>query len=343
MDTFDVVIDGGNSAVKAVLIKGTKIIDQEVMPSLLRFTEDCNYVCGGARVEGKPFVFGLDNTSRPEAIHIFKEARGKIDRIKQIFGGVISTFVENIPEGSHIRFWILTLQITESEPIEDAVKSMETIEIDGKAMNYTCELSKLLPEGFGCGVSASKVYSDESEVVVFDIGGGTANLTSYRTSSNIPRRMRFMYQPSGIFPLQKFIANELKSKSSNGVVEHDLLTSAIQSNTYRMLTTYDGLDISTEVDKGIETWLNTDEMKSLITQVVFNLQQGKAVSTCGGGWMIDKVRDAIETVVLSNCQDGVKFNVTANSSMLGVLGVAELIIDENKPRKGARRNAKKAA
>ena len=338
-NTFDLIVDGGNSAVKAVLIKDTKIIDQEIMPSLLRFTDDCDYVCGGARVDDKPFVFGLDNLNRNNTIKISKEPRGKIDRLRQILGGVLSTFSEHMPVGSHIRFYILTLQVSERQTIEDAVKALETTVIDGIPQNYTCKLSKLLPEGFGCGVSASKVFPKEGEVVVFDIGGGTANLTTYRTSSSTPRRKTFEYQPSGIFPLQKFIASELKYKTSNGVVDENLLSMALQGNTYRMLTSYDGEDISNEVDKGIETWVNTEEMRQLILQIIASLQQGKAVSTCGGGWMITKVRDAIETVVLSNCPSDVKWNVSDDSAMLGVMGVANHILDERKAKKTRRTKA----
>jgi hypothetical protein len=347
MKNFNLIIDGGNGSIKAVLINGTELLESVVIPSLLRFTPDCDYVRGGAKFyvdeqSHSSFVLGWDNANRSGAIVIGDDSEGKIKYLPQILGGTVSALVHHLPVNSTLNVVVMTLNLNHKQAIEDAVKTLANLVVDGVHLKLKPVLENVLPEGFGCSSYAASQLKDDSEFVVFDLGSGTANLSTYYKgkASAFPRRQSFEFQPSGIRVLEEFLVEELRASTSNGRVDRKLMKHALVSNTYRLLTSFDGQNIRPQVDRAIEQWLATPEMKSLLNQVVFLLQTGGAVCVCGGGWKLNAVKEAIEVLVLGNAPVE-KWLVPADSHLLGALGVAQLLMKDHAIKMEAKANERK--
>jgi hypothetical protein len=333
--TLDLICDLGNSNCKVALLNGSQLLALEVMPSLLRFTHDCNYVLGGGKFNGEEigFILGYDNEDRTGVIKIGEESRGKLERLPYMLGGCVSALEGHIPVGTRLNVHIMMLQVGETEVFKNAVEKLASLSVDGKPMQLKPTLGTIAAEGLGCGVSAKQAHPEANEISVYDIGGGTANLTTYNTTTNVPKRKRFTYQPVGISVLEDLIVEQLKLGSSNGKVDRSRLKQALESNTYRLIESdFNGRDIRTQVDAAIEVWLNLPEMKQLLAKVLFLLQTGRFVSCCGGGFELTAVREAVETIVAVNCSSLERWMVPERTGVLGVLGVAALVKEENRQR-----------
>jgi hypothetical protein len=334
MNNFNLIVDGGNGSIKAVLINNSELLESFVIPSLLRFTPDCDYVMGGGKLtiddKEQSWVLGWDNLNRSGAVVIGDDSVGKIKYLPQILGGAVSALVHHLPVGSSLAVHIMTLNTADKGLIKSAVDSLATLKVDGVALKLKPRLASVLVEGYGCSSFAAKTFGGEQEIVVFDIGSGTANLSTYYvgSSSTFPRRKSFVFQPSGIRVLEDFLMEELRASTSNGRVDRKLMRHALVSNTYRLLTSFDGQNIRPQVDAAIDQWLSTSEMKPLLNQVVFLLQTGVPVCACGGGWKLNAVKEAIEVLVLGNAPAD-KWLVPPDSHLLGAMGVANLLLAEN--------------
>lgn len=334
MTYFDLIVDAGNGNIKAALVKGTTLIEVVTFPSLLRLTPDSLYVYGGFTLKSDSAVIGLDNEDREDVIVIGNDPYGKLKYLDFMLASVISAFNDVIPNGSSIRFHLLTLNFDRRKRIEEAVANLTKLSIDGEDKELKPVLHSLLPEGVGCGLSAVNSFKDAKAVSVLDIGSGTMNYSSYNTTrKGYPRRTSFIPKGVGISQFEKGLISLLESSTTNCQVDARLVRHALVSNTYRLLDSYDGTDISQQVDTAIEHWLSTSQVKELLTKVIFTLQTGGYVSCCGGGFKINKVRDAIETIVLANCREGVNWLIPTNTDVLGVLGVAEQIKASNRKQK----------
>jgi hypothetical protein len=346
MSNFTLVCDLGNGNSKAALVKGDKVIETVVMPSLLRLTSECDFVRGGFTItladELVQGVCGWDNANRRGAIVIGNESQGKLKYLPHLLAGVVSSLVHHLPVGSTLAVIVLTLNLSQTKVIADAVGSLATLTVDGVHLKLKPVLQAVQPEGVGCSTFAATKFAGNERIMVFDVGTGTANLSSYYIGCDgIPRREKFEFQPVGMASLEDLIADELKASSSNGKVNRQLLQHALQANTYKLLTSYDGQMIRAEVDRGIEQWLNTNEMKELLMQVIFALQTGVPVCACGGSWKVDAVREGIELVVLGNAP-ATNWFVPSNSHILGVLGIATNIAEAYEPPKPRSKPAKVA-
>lgn len=334
MTYFDLIVDAGNGNIKAALVKGNSLLDIVTFPSLLRLTPDSLYVYGGFNLNGRSGVIGLDNEDREDVIVIGNDPYGKLKYLDLMLASVVSAFNDLIPQGSSVRFHLLTLNFNSRERIESCVANLSILSIDGEDKELKPVLHSLLPEGVGCGLSAANNFKDAKAVSVLDIGSGTMNYSSYNTTrKGFPRRTSFIPKGVGISHFEKCLVSLLESSTTNCQVDARLVRHALTSNTYRLLDSYDGTDISKEVDTAIEHWLNTAQVKELLTKVVFTLQTGGYVSCCGGGFKINKVRDAIETIVLANCRNDVNWLVPDNTDILGALGVAEQVKNSNRKQK----------
>ena len=348
MNNFNLILDGGNGSVKAVLINNDSLLESVVIPSLLRFTPDSDYVRGGGvltKEDGtlSSFVLGWDNANRTSSIVIGDDSQGKLKYLPEILGGAVSALVHHLPVGSSLAVHVMTLNLSQKPVIEKAVALLSTLSVDGQALKLKPRLANVYPEGFGCSSYAAQLCKGESEVVVFDLGSGTANLSTYYVGNtkSFPRRQSFEFQPSGIRVLEEFLAEELRGATSNGRVDRKLMKHALNSNTYRLLTSFEGTDIRPQLEAAIDQWLTTPELKALLNQVVFILQTGVPVCVCGGGWKIDAVREAIELLVLGNAPAD-KWIVPADTHLLGVLGIAKLLMIENQTKMETKANERKS-
>jgi hypothetical protein len=326
--THKLIIDGGNGNIKAALLRDNILIDTLVIPSLLRLTEDCDYVRGGFKLPSVSGVLGWDNENRSNTIVIGDDSQGKLKYLVHIIAGTISALSDKIPVGTMLEVYGLTLQTSNREAFVNAVAAMKGLKIDGVSLKLKPKLINIYPEGFGCGSYAAQKFNDHKSVYVFDIGSGTANLSNYYTANSIPRRQSFTFRPIGVRVFEEYLIESLRVNASNAKVNINLMRHAYQSNTNRMLDTFEGTDISSNVDEAVSQWLNTTDMKGLLNQVIFALQTGNPVATCGGAWKIKSIRKAIETIIYANAPTD-SWIVPEDSHLLGVLGIANLFGTQN--------------
>ncbi len=335
--TFDLIVDAGNGFTKAALVKGRTLVATTRYPSLLRFTSDSLFVYGGFTLSGISCVVGSDCDDRDDAIVVGDDSNGKVKYLAHLVAGAISAFNTSLPVGSNIRIHLLTLSFDRKADIEKAVARLASLVIDNIDKQLTVTLADLLPEGVGCSSYAASVFKQAKSLSVLDVGSGTMNLSSYaveRRSNQacVPRRTSFRFEGIGISTLEKFLVAHIKDTTTNGQVDRRLVSHALQSNTYRMLDSYDGTDIKPQLTKAIEQWLRLPETKDMLTKVIFTLQTGGFVSTCGGGFLITAVREAIETNVLANvdAKSAERWLIPSETDVLGVVGTAKLIAGENR-------------
>jgi hypothetical protein len=332
MATYQIVFDCGNSATKAVLVGNGRVIESVIVPSLLRFTDDNHFIRGGATliIDGNKqnFVVGWDNEERRDAIIIANDSRGKLKYLPNLLAGAVSSLFHHLKSGDTLACYILTLNVSERKTIVDAVDTLATIEVDGIPLKLKPKLFNIYSEGFGCSAFASSIFPDRQQFKVFDLGGGTANLSSYFVGNDsFPRRQAFKFEPTGIGSLLDLIKDELRQSSTNGRVNNQLIKFAIESNTLRLLDSFEGTCIRKSVEVAVSAWLNSPEMQSLMNQVLFTLQQGTPVVACGGGWKINIVRETIEAIVASNANPDL-FHIPEDSHLLGASGLANIIANE---------------
>jgi hypothetical protein len=222
------------------------------------------------------------------------------------------------------------LQLQHRDLIAEAVGRLVEVEVDGQKLSIKPELADVLPESFGCSSFAATAFPDCPTVAVFDLGSGTANVSTYKVSGGLPRRKYFEFMPIGINTLVDKIASELKQQSSNGRVNRDLIRFALTTNRYTL--GYSGRSIATEVDKAIANWLALPEFTNYLNQLTAYLDAGIPVTACGGGWLIAKVRSAIETAL--QAQEG-RLLITTEVGTLGVAGVVKQVLEENRIREEA--------
>ena len=337
MTYFDLIVDAGNGNIKAALVKGNSLLDIVTFPSLLRLTPDSFYVYGGFQLGDCSAVIGLDNEDREGVIDIGNVSNGKLKYLALMVASALSALDSHIPPGSTVKLHLMTLSFDKKDFIQTEIGKLNRLSIDLIPKNLAVRLESLLPEGVGCSLFAALEFKSAQSLSVLDIGSGTMNLASYNTVKNgYPRRTSFRFKGVGISSLERILCQQLEESSTNGRVDTRLVRHALQSNTYVLLDSYDGTPIGRQVDKAIETWMEQPQVKELLTKVIFTLQTGGYVSCCGGGFRLQKVRDAIETVVLSNCSEVSASNwlIPDNTDVLGVLGVANQIKKTNRKGNG---------
>ena len=279
------IIDAGNSAIKATLVEGTTVLETETIPSLLRYDDNCLFVMGGFRFssEKSGCIVGWDNEGKENVLRIGDEDSGKIEYLPELLAACVSVFVSHFSNASvSLRVTVLTLQLQHRDLIAEAVGRLAEVEVDGQKLSIKPELADVLPESFGCSSFAAAAFPDCPTVAVFDLGSGTANVSTYKVSGGLPRRKYFEFMPIGINTLVDKIASELKAQSSNGRVKRDLIRFALTTNRYTL--GYSGRSIETEVDKAIVSWLSLPEFTTYLNQLTAYLDSGIPVTACGGGW-----------------------------------------------------------
>ena len=329
---MELIIDAGNKNIKAILInsKGEEI-DKVVLPSLLRFTEDSDFVVGGFNLEGTSAVVGRDNINRSDTIRIIEESRGKINYLPYLLAGTVSHFSHLIKQKSVVNCHVLTLQVNEKDNISSAIDKLnKDLKIDRQKLNVKFNLSNVYPEGFGAGAWGKEPEKNRNinHLYVLDIGGGTMNLTRYCLKGKLPRREYFNYSPTGMQMFLDLVKENLKYNSSNGRVDEFLLNQALESNSYMMLDTLKGTHIWDECYKSAITWLNHNSVKPTLIQVINCLQLGETVVCCGGSWNLAVVRESfVNTLKEILPEDKINRNLIFpdNPTFTGVQGTKKLL------------------
>jgi hypothetical protein len=341
---YHLVVDAGNGNTKAALVKGSTVVLTTVFPSLLRFTSDSLFVFGGFTFAGTSCVVGADCEDRDDTLVVGDDNQGKIKYLPQLLAGVVSNFNPSIPVGAVVHVHLLTLSFDRRPEIEAAVAQLADLSIDGVPKQLVPVLAELLPEGVGCSSYAAAHFGKPArQLSVLDVGSGTMNLSTYNVENSsqrsgslgqtfLPRRTSFRFEGVGVATLTKFAVAAIKDTTTNGQVDKRLVQQAIESNTLRLLDTFDGTCIKEAFTKAIEQWLRLTEVKALLTKVIYTLQTGGYVSTCGGGFKLALLKEAIETSILTNVTEeaATRWLVPDEVQVLGVIGYAKVLANANR-------------
>ncbi len=316
------VIDAGNGNVKASVLGET-----EVIPSVL--SQNCgDYIRGGFKWgEDEHWVLGWDNTGRIDKLEVINRDNGKLEYLPHLLAGTISAMRHVIDPRDNIDVHVLTLNNDKRSLIETAVqKAAVDLSVDGEPLNLKLSLKNVYPEGYGASLHAAKVYDGSTRVAVLDIGNGTCNLSQYHVGrAGMPRREIFRPIPFGVSSIVKNTVELYRNETSNGSVNEGLIRQALTTNTYRYLSTYDGVDIRDVTKRAVEVWLDSPEVHQLMIQTVALLQQKVPVVLCGGGFAIDVVKDEVICRLAGNAPDETFLNVPTSPATLGVVVLAEVL------------------
>lgn len=322
---MELVIDAGNKNIKSLLLtsKGQQI-DKNVIPSNLRFTNDCDFVEGGFKLNDNSGIVGWDNVNRHDTISIIDDSRGKIKYLPYLIAGTISHYTHVIKQSSVINCHVLTLQINERDAIQSAIDIInEGLTIDRVNLNIKLKLVDVYPEGFG----NASLSNDSDYVHILDIGGGTMNLSRYSLKGKTPRRQYFNFVPCGLNSLINLIKEELKYNSSNGVIDDYLLNQALETNTYTMYDSYEGNHIWEQCYKAAQSWISSKDVKKILIPVVNCLQRGEKVICCGGSWQLSLVKEVIidtfKPMLSDNKLDNLIF--PDDPTLSGVMGLQNIL------------------
>lgn len=309
------VVDAGNGNVKASLDGET-----EVIPSLLS-ANDGAYIRGGFKLGQEDWILGWDCVNRVDRIAIADQETGKLDYLHLLLSGAVSAMAHDIKPNSTVDLHLLTLNSDKRQYISEQVSRVnETgLTIDNEVFPLTLNLVNLYPEGYGASLYAAEAFKGHNRVAVLDIGCGTLNLSQYYVGKGFPRRESFAYVGAGVDAFMTIALQLMTSETSNGRVDETLLRQAIESNSYRYLSTYEGLHIWDLCERAAKVWVESAKVKSLLIQVKHLLSTHVPVVLAGGGISIACLRETLVNALGSSDL----LHTPQSPGTIGVQGLAD--------------------
>jgi hypothetical protein len=327
---FDVVVDCGNSNVKASLVRGARILDTIHFSSKLKFVTpgEVYLAWAGFTLAGESVNVAENCGDFGSIIHLGQVSDGKLRYLKYMLAGVCSAFHRKVGVGSHIRFHILTLGSDSRTLVQESIEALagNNLQVDGNPQLLTVELAQLLPEGAGCSYFVANAFKKAKAISVLDIGGGTMNFSAYTLKEqHLPQRTSFEFEAVGMQLFKSGLHSQIKQTTTNGQVNKTLVEYALVQNSSTLM---DGTDISKPLKQAVETWLNSTEVKSMLTKARNELAIGGYVGCCGGGWKITAVSEAIVNYLIGDSPTeelAIRLLVPDEADVLSVIGVAKSI------------------
>jgi hypothetical protein len=289
------VIDAGNGNTK-VAVAG----ESEIIPSLLSQNTG-DYIRGGFSLSDEPWILGWDNINRSDAIVIADKDTGKLDYLHLLMAGAISSMRSVIEPDDKLAVHVLTLNPSRKDFIAEALtKLAQDFTIDGELMNLELKLAGVYPEGYGASLYAGAAFQNHKRVAVLDCGMGTLNLSQYHQSLiSLPRRESFTFIPYGVHSLIDILSDLLTGETSNGRVDNGLIRQALDSNSYRYLSTYEGVDIWNHACKAVDIWTEQPKVKQLLVQTLRQISAGVPVVLVGGGFAMHVMQQKVQQLLTS--------------------------------------------
>jgi len=312
------IIDAGNGNTK-VSIGG----ESEVIPSLLS-QNDGNYIRGGFTLDSEQWILGWDNVNRADAFSIANKDTGKLDNLHLMLAGAISSMRHQVNSGDILKVHVLTLNTNKRDSIETSVaRSIQNLSIDNEDLSLAVELTGVYPEGYGAALYACSLYPTHKRVAVLDMGNGTLNLSQYfQAQDGLPRRESFTFVPEGVGKFVSKVSDLLTVETSNGDVDEGLIRQALDSNSYRYLNSYDGLNIWEHAVKATATWTEQPKVKQMLVHCLRLINSGVPVVLVGGGFSLHCLSQRVIEVLTS--QGHADLLTLAESPVtIGVEGLAQ--------------------
>lgn len=313
------VIDAGNSNCKIAIAGET-----EVIPSLISENRG-DYIRGGFSLGEQHYILGWDNVNRSDSMTVADKDSGKIDYLHLLLAGSLSAMSHVIKPGQRILAHVLTLNGSKKEQIAEAVAKAGKLTVDGTDYDLDIQLAGVYPEAYGSGLYAAQVYPNHKRVAVLDVGYGTLNLSQYFQSLNgLPRRESFSFVPYGVHSYVELIASLLSAETSNGRVDESLIRQALDSNSYRYLSSYTGTNIWEHSVKAAEIWTEQPKVKSFLVQCLRLISSGVPVVLVGGGFAMHSLQQQVTSILTSQGQADL-VHVADNPLLVGVSGLADAL------------------
>ena len=315
MNNVDIVVDAGNSRVKAVLIKDNKIVDTISVPSSILYVDSPMGLSGECIINGVTSILGESALGVSGGVNLVDDSKGKLTHLKGVLGGVLSLLSSDIPNNSTIRFHVLTLYKGSEQQIRESLQGLNSIVIDGEQRTYTVELDRVLPEGYGACLSTMKEFKGSKELMVLDIGGGTVNLSKYRLSGNVPKRTYFDFRPLGTSILMEMISEEARQETTNGKVDRLQLERQLITNSKGPMDGY--------ISRGLDSWCDLFMESVIYSKLYFDLTMEVPLVVCGGGVKLELLKKSLNDI-LSKISPKASF--VRDPEIIGIVGVAKQIL-----------------
>lgn len=318
------VIDAGNGNIKLSLLG-----ESELIPSVLSHNKG-DYIRGGFRLADEDWVLGWDNLNRPDKQAVADSSTGKLDLLHLMLAGSISAMSHLLQPGDKLDVHLLTLNNDKLPKLQQAVEqATHELAVDGEPMKLQAQLARVYPEGIGASIYAAKVWEGHKRVAVLDMGNGTLNLSQYHTAKGFPRRESFTYVGAGVQTLVRLTCDLLTRETTNGNVDEVLVRQALDTNSYKYLSSYQGLDIWATASKATDTWIEQTKVRLLLTQAMRYLSSGVPVVCVGGGFSLHVVQQKVtEALAAQGHRDLV--HVAEAPLTVGVDGLAEALVARTK-------------